>query len=333
MSDGLKSMRRREWVALLGGATAAWSFAARAQPEASRKKIGILTSAGSPQNSVFLAFTKKLRELGYVEGRTITTEFRSAHGDISRLNDLASELVGIPVDVIVTDGGVSVASVAKRATSTIPIVMATAGSDPVSSGLVQSLARPGGNVTGFTLLSAALSTKRLELLREILPKMNSLGVLWSPADSPLLFAATEQAANALGVVIDSAEAPNRQDIPLALDKLVRRGVSSMIVLPNAVFWNERKVIVELVAAHSLPTIYPEREYVDAGGLVSYGPSVSEIFRRAAVYVDRILKGSKPADLPVQEPTTFEMIINQKTARSLGLALPVSVLSRADEVIE
>jgi putative tryptophan/tyrosine transport system substrate-binding protein len=326
-------MRRRELVSLFGGAATAWSFAARAQQEASRRKIGILTSAGSPQNSVFLAFTKKLGELGYVEGRTITTEFRSANGDVSRLNDLAMELVGIPVEVIVTDGGLSAASAAKRATSTIPIVMATVGPDPVLSGLVQSLARPGGNITGFTLLSSALSTKRLELLREILPKMSSVGVLWSPADSALQFTATKQAASALGVVIDTAEAPNRQDIPLALDKLVRSSVSAMIILPNAVFWNERKVIVELVAAHSLPAIYPEREYVDAGGLVSYGPSVSENFRRAAVYVDRIFKGSKPADLPVQEPTTFEMVINQKTARTLGLVLPVSVLSRADEVIE
>ena len=325
-------MRRRELVSLFGGATTAWSFAARAQQEAPRKKIGILTSAGSPQNSVFLAFAKRLRELGYVEGRTITTEFRSANGDISRLNDFAMELVGIPVDIIVTDGGLSVASAAKRATSTIPIVMAT-GPDPVPSGLVQSLARPGGNITGFTLLSSALTTKRLELLREILPKMSSVGVLWSPADGALQFTATKQAANALGVMIETAEAPNRQDIPLALDKLVRSGVSSMIVLPNAVFWNERKVIVELVAAHSLPAIYPEREYVDAGGLASYGPSVSENFRRAAVYVDRIFKGSKPAGLPVQEPTTFEMIISQKTAKALGLVLPVSVLSRADEVIE
>jgi putative tryptophan/tyrosine transport system substrate-binding protein len=326
-------MRRRELVSLFGSASAAWSFAARAQPEAYAKKIGILTSAGLPQNPVFLAFTKKLRELGYVEGRTITTEFRSASGDISRLNDLAMELVRIPVDLIVTDGGVSVASAAKRATSTIPIVMATAGPDPVSSGLIASLPRPGGNITGFTLLSTTLSTKRLELLREIIPKMNLVGVLWSPTNSAPQFTAIKQAANALSVVIEAAEAQNSQDIPLALDKLVRRGVSALIVLPDGVFWNERKVIVELVAAQSLPAIYPEREYVDAGGLVSYGPSVSENFRRAAVYVDRIFKGIKPADLPVQEPTTFEMIISLKTARTLGLVFPISVLSRADEVIE
>jgi putative tryptophan/tyrosine transport system substrate-binding protein len=321
-------MRRRDFIALLGAAAIARPLAARAQPQAALARIGILTNGGNPKSPLFEAFRKKMAELGYVEGRTLVTEFRSADADVDRLNDLAMGLVRIPVQVIVTDGGALVARAAQRATSTIPIVMATGPADAL--GLVRSLAHPGGNITGFTLRSVQ-PAKRFELLRELLPSVSSVGILWSAVDWQI--SATEQAAGALGIDLQTAQARSSEEIPAAIDKLARSGVAALIVLANALFWNQRAVIVERVAAVALPAIYPEREYAEAGGLVAYGPNVAENFRGAAVYVDRILKGENPGDLPVQEPATFDFVINLKTAKALGLTIPVSILARASEVIE
>lgn len=321
-------MRRRDFIALLGAAAIARPLAARAQQQAHVARIGILSSGGNPKSPLFEAFSKKMAELGYVEGRTLVTEFRSSDADVDRLNDLAMGLVRIPVQVIVTDGGAPVARAAQRATSTIPIVMATGPGDAL--GLVRSLAHPGGNITGFTLRSVQ-PAKRFELLRELLPSVSSVGILWSAVEWQI--SATEQAAGVLGIDLQTAQARSSEEIPAAIDKLARSGVAAFIVLPSALFWNQRSVIVERVAAVALPAIYPEREYAEAGGLVAYGPNVAENFRGAAVYVDRILEGENPGDLPVQEPATFDFVINLKTAKALGLTIPVSILARASEVIE
>ena len=323
-------MRRRDFITLLGAAAMARPRAARAQPQAPLARIGILTNGGNPKSPLFEAFSKKMAELGYVEGRTLLTDFRSADGDAERLNDLAMGLARVPVQVIVTDGAYVAARAAQRATSTIPIVMATAPPNADSLGLVRSLAHPGDNITGSTMHSIR-PAKRFELLREILPSVSSVGVLWSRVNG--LIPAAEQAARQLGIALQTAEARNSEEIPAALDKLARSGVSALTVLPDALFWNQRGVIVEHIAAMALPTIYPEREYADAGGLVAYGPNLTENFRGAAVYVDRILKGASPGDLPVQEPTNFDLVVNLKTAKVLGLTIPVSILARASEVIE
>jgi len=316
-------------MTFLAGVAIASPLAARAQPQAPVARIGILTNGGNPKSPLFEAFSKKMAELGYVEGRTLLTDFRSADGDAERLNDLAMGLARVPVQVIVTDGDYVAARAAQRATSTIPIVMATAPPNADSLGLVRSLAHPGGNITGFTLRSVQ-PAKRFELLRELLPSVSSVGILWS-ADSQI--SATEQAAGALGIDLQTAQARSSEEIPAAIDKLARSGVAALIVLASALFWNQRAVIVERVAAVALPAIYPEREYAEAGGLVAYGPNVAENFREAAVYADRILKGENPGDLPVQEPATFDFVINLKTAKALGLTIPVSILARASEVIE
>jgi putative tryptophan/tyrosine transport system substrate-binding protein len=324
-------MKRREFITLLGG-TAAWPLAARAQQAArSPARIGILSTAGTLANAMFVAFRKELSRLGYIEGRTILIEFRSAGGDFSQVPALAAELVRIPTDVIVTDGGPAAVAV-KNATSVIPIVMATVG-DPVTQGLVDNMARPSGNITGFTLLSIELSAKRLELLKELAPGLRRVGVLWNPLNSGPQYAATEEAARALGLTLESGEAQSRGAVPEAIGILRQRNVSALIVLPDALFWNERIAVVIHATAARWPAIFPEREYVDVGGLLAYGPNVAANFRGAAGYVDRIIKGAKTADLPVQQPTKFEMVINLSTAKALGLRIPESFLLRADEVIE
>src|SRR5271155_1067138 len=228
------AMRRRDFIALLGAAAIARPLAARAQPQAPLARIGILSNGGNPKSPLFEAFSKKMAELGYIEGRTLLTDFRSADGDAERLNDLAMGLVRIPVQVIVTDGGPLVARAAQRATSTIPIVMATGPADAL--GLVRSLAHPGGNITGFALRSVQ-PAKRFELLRELLPSVSSAGILWNALDS-LGIAATEQAAGALCIDLQTAEARSSEEIPAAIDKLARSGVAALIVLANALFWNQ-----------------------------------------------------------------------------------------------
>jgi putative tryptophan/tyrosine transport system substrate-binding protein len=322
-------VRRRAFIAALGSA-AAWPLVARAQESAASVIIGILSSAGDFHNSLFNTFREEMRKLGYADGRNVTFEFRSADGDFPRLPTLAIELVGMPVNIILTDGP-QAALAAKHATSTIPIVMATVG-DPITYGLVDNYARPSGNITGFTLLALELSSKRFELLRDIFPAMGRVGVLWTRVVLQT-FSATQEASRRLGLAIEPVQSDSPDTIADAIDQMARRGASALIVLPDALFWNHRKVVIGRAAAHGLPAIYPEREYAEDGGLVAYGPSVPDNFRRAAGYIDRILKGAKPSDLPIQQPTKFELVINLKTAKALGLDVPPTILARTDEVIE
>jgi putative ABC transport system substrate-binding protein len=323
-------MRRREFITLLGGAAAAWPLAARAQQTARQVRVGLLSTAGTFSSSLFEAFRQEMRRLGYDDKR-VSYEFRSALGDFARLPGLAAELSGMPVDVIVTDGTQAARS-AKEATTQVPIVMATVG-DPIASGILDNLARPVGNITGFTLLSIELSSKRLELLKEIVPTLRRVGVLWHLVNSPPQFAATQAAARVLDIAIESGEVQNPDAIAGVIDSVAERGATALVVLPDALFWNQRKTVLARVAAHRLAAIYPEREYVDDGGLIAYGPSVAGSFRGAAGYVDRILRGAKPADLPVQQPTRFELIISMKSAKAFGLSIPPALPLRADEVIE
>jgi putative ABC transport system substrate-binding protein len=324
-------MRRREFITLLGSA-AAWPLVAQAQPSGRPARVGILTPGGELANPLFDAFRQEMRRLGYVEGRTLVLEFRSAAG-ADRLPELAAELVRLPVDVIVVEA-TPAARAAKQATSSIPIVMGVVA-EPIETGLVTNLARPDGNITGFTGLSPELGTKRLGLLKEAFPNMERVGVLLNPRNpsNALQLASIKQAAATLGLLVEVAEAATRDAIAAALDQLRERGVSALVVLGDSVYFNEHKFIVLLVTAKRLPAIYPDRVYAEAGGMIFYGPDVRDNFRRAADYVDRILKGAKPGDLPVQQPTKFELIINVAVAKAIGVTLPSGLLLRADEVIE
>jgi putative tryptophan/tyrosine transport system substrate-binding protein len=326
----MSGMKRREFMTLVGGA-AAWPLAARAQQGERVRRIGVLTMAGSPESALVRAFREELRRLGHVEGGTIALEFHSGGGDPAGVTNLAVKLVRSSVEVIVTDGIVA-SRAAKEATSTIPIVMATVG-DPIASGLVNSLARPGGNLTGFTLYTVELSGKRLEVLREAFPHVRRIGVLWNLLHSGPQFEATKEAAASLGLEVESESVQSQNALSRALVTVVGRNISALVVLPDALFWNERRMIVEHAISERLPAIFPERDYVDVGGVLAYGPSVIDNFRHAAGYVDRILKGASPADLPVQQPTKFELTINLKTAKALGREIPSTLLARADEVIE
>jgi putative ABC transport system substrate-binding protein len=325
-------MRRRTFITMVGGAAAAWPLAAGAQPSGRPARVGILTPGGELANPLFDAFRQEMRRLGYVEGRTLVLEFRSAAG-ADRLLELAAELVRLPVDIIVVEA-TAAARAAKQATSSIPIVMGVVA-EAVETGLVTNLARPDGNITGFTGLSPELGTKRLGVLKEAFPNMKRVGVLLNPRNpsNSLQLASVEQAAATLGLVVEVAEAATRDAIAAALDQLQERGVSALVVLGDSVYFNEHKFIVLLVTAKRLPAIYPDRVYVEAGGMIFYGPDVRDNFRRAADYVDRILKGAKPGDLPVQQPTKFELIINLATAKALELTVPDKLLALADEVIE
>jgi putative tryptophan/tyrosine transport system substrate-binding protein len=325
-------VKRREFITLLSGAAIAWPLAARAQPSGRPARVGILTHGGELANPLFDTFRQEMRRLGYVEGRTLVLEFRSAAG-ADRLPELAAELVHLPVDVIVVEG-TPAARAAKQATSSIPIIMGVVA-EPVETGLVTNLARPDGNITGFTALTPELGTKRLGLLKEAFPNMERVGVLLNPRNpaNALELALTKQAAATLGLAVEVAEAARREAIAAALDQLQERGVSALVVLPDSVYFNEHKYIVLVVTAKRLPAIYPDRVYAEAGGMIFYGPDVRDNFRRAADYVDRILKGAKPGDLPVQQPTKFELIINVAIAKAIGVTMPSGLLARADEVIE
>ncbi len=306
--------------------------AARAQPAGKVWRIGYL-SPGSGPSEFTEAFREQLRSLGYVEGRNLLFEYRWSGGKAGRLSELAAELVQLKVDVIVTPATYS-AEVAKRATSTIPIVMAGA-SDPVGAGVIASLARPGGNVTGVTILSTDLAGKRVQLLREILPKATRLAVLIVSGSTaaPLLVEQTRTAAQPLGISIFVQEASGAEALAAAFAAMQRDRAQALVVQLSPFTHDNRERIVELAARLRVPSIFEARGSVDVGGLISYGPSLIEMFRRAAYYVDRIFKGTKPADLPVEQPTKFEMVVNLKTARALGLTIPQSVLARADEVLQ
>jgi len=330
-------MGRRTFLGTLGLSVLALPLAAEAQPAAKVARIGYLSHnlAASPHQHE--AFRQGLRDLGYIEGRNVVIEYRSAEGKFERLPALAAELVALKVDVIVATGGTLAALAAKQATRTLPIVF-TAVADPVTSGLVTSLARPGGNVTGLSILASELVGKCLEQLKQAVPGVSRVAVLWQPGGVPErtdkdILRGAEVAARALGVRLQFVEARGPEDFDRAFSDMTRARAGALTVLPSSMFGTERRRLVDLAAKTRLPAVYPWREFVDAGGLMAYGANVADLFRRAATYVDKILKGAKPADLPVEQPTKFEFVINLKTAKALGLTIPPSVLGRADEVIQ
>ena len=322
--------RRSIILASLGALFLAPEAPSAQQPPAKIPRVGILTAADSDRTPIFDAFRDGLRDLGYVEGRNVILEFRLAHGDFALLPRMAEELINLLVDVIVSDAGLDVLA---RMTRTIPIVAVMA--DAMAYGVVSSLSHPGGNVTGFSLMHKELSAKRLEMLHEAFPDISTVAVLTNPPaqGSAINLRATEEAARSLGsVTITTVSAGSSEDL-LALRPSVFAGVDAVIVLGGGLFWNHRRDIVALVNAARLPAIYPEREYVEDGGLMAYGANVPDTFRRLAGYVDRILKGANPGDLPVQQPVRFDFVVNLKAAKALGLTIPPSILARADEVIE
>jgi len=328
-------MKRREFIALLGGGTIAWPLAARAQRLEKMPQIGYLgVSSLSLEPHYIEAFRQKLRDLGHVEGKNIAIEYRWAEGQDDRLPNLASELVRLNPDVIVTTGTPG-AVAAMQATKTIPIVMASSA-DPVGSGLVASLARPGGNVTGFTILGPELEGKRLELLKRAVPGLSRLAVLWNPSNPGIVsyFKTVTDASRALQISLDPVVEVRRSDeLDSAFTAIAGARPHALAVIADRFLLSRRTQIVEFAAVKRLPTMYPYREYVDAGGLMSYAPSNIELFRGTAIYVDKILKGAKPGDLPIQEPTKFELVINLKTAKALGLDVPLHLQQLADEMIE
>ena len=325
-------MKRREFVAALASATA-WPHAARAQQTV--PVIGFLSGRSPSESaSVEAAFRQGLKEIGYTEGDNLHIAFRWADGQYGRLPALAADLVSLRVAVIVSVGGEVVALAAKSATTTIPIVFVM-GSDPVETGLVTSLNRPGGNVTGASLLAGPLGAKRLELLRELAPRTVTIGFLVNPRHPRASLDTKElvDASSALGQNVRVLGASSDADFETAFSTLVQERAGALVVNRDGFFNSRREHIVALAAKHSVPAIYESREHAAAGGLMSYGPSYADTYRKAGVYTGRILKGALPADLPVQLPTKFELVINLKTAKALGLTVPPSLLARADEVIE
>ncbi|MGA9512447.1 MAG: ABC transporter substrate-binding protein [Pseudolabrys sp.] len=327
-------MKRREFISLVGAA-ATWPLAARAQQVGKTPQIGYLgVSSPSLEPHYVEAFRQKLRELGHVEGKNIAIEYRWAEGQDDRLPNLASELVRLKPDVIVTTGTPG-AVAAMQATKTIPIVMASSA-DPVGSGLVASLARPGGNVTGFTILGPELEGKRLELLKQAVPGLSRLAVLWNPSNPGIVsyFETVKNAGRALQISLGPVVEIRRSDeLDSAFTAIASARPHALVVIADRFLLSHRKQIVEFAAVKRLPTMYPYREYVDAGGLMSYAPSNIELFLGTAIYVDKILKGAKPGDLPIQEPTKFELVINLKTAKALGLDVPLHLQQLANEMIE
>jgi len=297
-------------------------------------RIGYLSGRTNPTptapDSSLESLRQGLRQLGYVEGKNIFFEYRFGGGANERLPDLAFELVRLKVDVIVS-AAIQPSLAAKKATSTIPIVFAGVG-DPIAWGLVESIARPGGNATGLTNFSPELSGKRVELLKEVLPRISRLAVLRDPHQPPQSFNETQKAAQLLGVKLHSLEIRDAPDVEKAFLGMRTQRADAFITLPQTVLYIHRKRILELAIKNRLPSVYGDKLWVDAGGLMSYGPDTSDINRRAAVYVDKILKGTKAADLPVEQPTKFEFIVNLKTAKQIGLTIPPNVLARADKVI-
>ena len=328
-------MHRRAFLGTVAGGLLAIPLVAEAQPKAGVPRIGYLgNSSPSLESDLVDAFRQGLGEFGYTEGQNITIEYRWAEGKYDRFPDLVADLVRLKVDVIVT-AGTPGALAAKQATKTIPIVMAVAG-DAVGAGLVASLARPGGNVTGSTTIVQELEGKRLELLREVVPRLSRVAVLWNPANpvSPIILKQTQLAAPALRLRLEPIVGVSGvRELEGAFATISRVRPDALILLADRFLLAERTRIVEFAAKRRLPTMYPYREMVKAGGLMSYSPSYPDLFRRAATYVDKILKGAKPGDLPVQQPTKYESVINLKTAKALGLTIPQSLLQRADEVIQ
>jgi putative tryptophan/tyrosine transport system substrate-binding protein len=336
-SDNRKSaIQNPKWVGLalvialtfaLGGAVA------EAQQPARIPRIGILIPTSESNLSARVeAFRQRLRELGYVEGKNIFIEYRYADGKLERLPDLADELVRLKVDVIVTPGGSAILA-AKKASATIPMVFAAAP-DPVGSGLVSSLARPGGNITGLSMMAPDLDGKRLELLKEAFPKSVRVAFLWQAGGmrGNLELTDMEAAAKVLGIKLLSLPVRSLDDFDSAFARAKREGAQTLITTTGALISTQRRQVLDFAAKNRLPAMYPNSEFVEAGGLMSYGPDYTDLWRRAADYVDKILKGTKPADMPVEQPTKFDFVVNLKTAKQIGLTIPQKVLERADKVI-
>jgi putative tryptophan/tyrosine transport system substrate-binding protein len=327
-------LKRREFVTLLGSAAVAWPLAARAQQSA-MPVIGFL-NFGSPETNAHLvaAFRKGFGEIGYIEGHTATIEFRWAQNERDRLAELAADLVRRQVAVIVATGGEPTPQVAKAATQVIPIVF-TANGDPVRDGLVASLNRPSGNVTGITIFGGAAVSKRLQLMRELMPKAAAIAYLVNP-NSPngeIEMRAAQTAAHTLGQQILVLNASNDREIDTAFAAMVQQRAGALLVASDALFFSRRNQLVSLAARQGIPAIYYLREFALAGGLMTYGSDLTDAYRLVGIYVGRILKGEKPADLPVQQSTKFELVINLQTARALGIEVPNSMQLLADEVIE
>jgi putative ABC transport system substrate-binding protein len=326
-------MRRRAFITLLGGAAAGWPLAARAQQR--RTTIGFLHSASPDPNVNFVgAFRKGLSETGYVDGQNVVIEFRWAEGRDDRLAELVADLIRHGVAVIATPASTPAALAAKAATSTIPIVFTTGG-DPVALGLVASLNRPGGNVTGVTFMTVELTAKRLGLLHDLVPSARRFAALVNP-NSPFLQSIRQDLQSAalnLGLRVETLYGGTNREIDATLTKFAQEPGGVLLMTPDAFFTNRRAQLVTLAARYAMPAIYPIREFTDIGGLMSYGPNFADAYRQAGIYTGRILKGEKPADLPVMQPTTFEFVINLQTARLLGISVAPTLLALADEVIE
>jgi putative ABC transport system substrate-binding protein len=324
-------MDRRTFLAGTGAVLLAAPLAAEAQTTGKVYRVGVL---GTEPSTPWDVFRHRLRELGYVEGQNIVFEYRWSEGNVERFPGLAAELAGLKVDVIVASGNAATGAL-KRATATIPIVMALSG-DPVGAGLVASLAHPGGNVTGLTMIASRdMAGKQMQLLKEVVPKATRVAYLFDSANPGSLLALKEleAAGRALGVGLRLTEVRSENDLEAAFAAMTRERVGAVLVPPGPFETIHRRRIIDLAAASRLPVMYGAKWFVDDGGLISYGVSIPNNFRRAATYVDKILKGAKPADLPVEQPTKFELVINLKTAKALGLTIPPSLLARADEVIQ
>ena len=324
-------MNKRIVCLLLITIVLTFAFHAEAQQPKKVPRIGYL--AADPQAPTRESFRQGLRDLGYVEGQTILIEWRYAEDKSDRFPELAAELVRLKLDVIVAANAAALGAL-KRATTTIPIVMTTYSGDPVADGIVASFARPGGNITGLTPLDPELIGKQLELLKETLPKLSRLAVMWKPDDSgaPLQWQETQTAATILGIQLLSLEVRTSGELDKAIEGATRARVDGLLALRNSVFYVLRKRIVSLAEKSRLPGLYPSSEFVEAGGLMSYAESNDARYRRAATYVDKILKGAKPGDIPLEAPTKFELVINLKAAKQIGLTIPPNVLARADKVI-
>jgi putative ABC transport system substrate-binding protein len=323
-------MKRREFITLLGGAVSAWPLGARAQQAGKPSTIGFLGTDAAAWRPWTDAFVERLRELGWIEGRTIAIEYRWAQGRPERYAEIAAEFVRLKVDVIVTNG--SAAPTVRQATSVIPIIFPM-GIDPVGGGLITNLARPGGNVTGLSVQQTDLAGKRLEFLREVVPRLRRLAIIFDVGfpQAELEMGEVQATARTLGIEVAPLEIRPAEDIASVFEAQAR--VDALYVVVNALVVANRTRIITLALGARLPTIFNTREFVHAGGLMSYGPNYPDLFRRTAELVDKILRGTKPGDIPVEQPTKFEFVLNLTTAKALGLMIPESFLLRADEVIE
>jgi putative tryptophan/tyrosine transport system substrate-binding protein len=327
-------MRRRELLVLLGAAVSAAPLAAAAQDPGKHPRIGFLGNSTPALEAKLLAsFREGLRDLGYVEGRNISIEYRWAEGNYDRLPALVAELIASNVEVIVTAGTPASLAV-KKASSTMPLVMVAVG-DPIGTGLVASLARPGGNATGLTSIAPELEGKRLELIKEVVPALSRLAVFWNPANAYQIEDEQQvrSAAAALHVPVLSLPVQTAEGLDNAFAKILAERADAVLVLADRLFLHNRQRIADFIVEHRLPAMNAYRELVEAGALMSFGPSYAVMHRQAASYVDKILKGAKPADLPIQQPAKFEFVVNLKSAAAIGLTIPHAVLLRADEVIE